>query len=177
MSRVGKAEIQVPKGVSLKVSGNTIEVKGPKGTLTHSVHPTITFEVSESTVNFTRPSNEPSVRALHGTSRAIIANMVKGVSEGFTKSLDIVGVGYRGEVKGKGINFLLGYSHPVYFEAPAGIAVKMEGTNKVVISGADKHQVGHVAALIRSYRQPEPYKGKGVRYTDEQVRRKEVKKS
>jgi len=177
MSRVGKAEISIPKGVSTKVAGRVIEVKGPKGTLQHSIHPQIAFEITESTVSFTRPSNEPAIRALHGTSRAIVANMVKGVSEGFTKTLEIVGVGYRGEQKGNGINFLLGYSHPVEFVPPAGITVKMDGTNKVVISGADKHQVGHVAALIRSYRSPEPYKGKGVRYSDEVVRRKEVKKS
>jgi large subunit ribosomal protein L6 len=177
MSRIGKSEIKIPSGVTLKIEGQNIEVKGPKGTLSHSVHKKIAFEVNDNILTFTCSSEEPAVRALHGTSRAVVANLVKGVTEGFSKTLEIVGVGYRGEPKGKGVNFLLGFSHPVLVEPPEGISLKMEGTNKCTISGIDKQKVGQIAAEIRAFRPPEPYKGKGVRYIDEYIRRKEVKKS
>ena len=177
MSRVGKAEIKIPSGVKVNIQGQAISVEGPKGKLSHTVHREIQFKLEGDVLTFQRPSDQPEHRSLHGTSRAITANMVHGVSEGFTKELDIIGVGYRGEQKGKGVNFLLGYSHPIYFEPPEGITLKMEGATKAVVSGASKQQVGEVAAKIRGFRSPEPYKGKGVRYSNEHVRRKEVKKS
>jgi large subunit ribosomal protein L6 len=177
MSRVGKAIIEVPSAVKLSINGQTIAVEGPKGKLSHEVHPSIGFQLEEGVLNFTRSDDQKESRSLHGTNRAIVANMIQGVSEGWTKELEIIGVGYRAEAKGKDVNFLLGYSHPILLTPPEGIEVKVEGNNKVVVSGADKEKVGQVAANIRAYRKPEPYKGKGVRYANEYVRRKEVKKS
>ena len=177
MSRVGKAEIKIPSTVKLNVSGQSITVEGPKGKLTHAVHPEISFKLEGDVLTFSRPSDQKDHRSLHGTNRALVANMIKGVVDGFTKELEIIGVGYRGEQKGKGVNFLLGYSHPIYFEPPEGVTLKMDGNTKAVVSGIDKQKVGQTAAEIRGFRRPEPYKGKGVRYTGEYVRRKEVKKS
>ncbi len=177
MSRVGKAEIKIPSGVKVSVAGQKINVDGPKGKLSHEVNSKISFSMDKDVLTFSRSSDVKEERALHGTSRAIVANMIKGVSEGFTKTLEIIGVGYRGEQKGKGINFLLGYSHSIFLEPPEGITIKMDGNTKTIVSGTDKQKVGQVAAIIRGYRKPEPYKGKGVRYLGEAVRRKEVKKS
>ncbi|MBF0433103.1 MAG: 50S ribosomal protein L6 [Fibrobacteria bacterium] len=177
MSRIGKAIIQIPDSVKVSFQGQTVSVEGPKGKLSHCVDDQISFKLEDKILSFQCTSTNKKAQAFYGTSRAIVANLVKGVSEGFTKNLEIVGVGYRGEQKGKSINFLLGYSHPILFDPPKGIELKMDGNNKVSVSGADKCLVGQVAANIRDFRPPEPYKGKGVRYADEYVRRKEVKKA
>ena len=149
-----------------------MSVKGPKGTLTHTVAAPITVVVEDGTVQVSRPNDERESRSLHGLTRSLIANMIQGVSEGYTKQLEIVGTGYRVQAKGANLEFALGYSHPVPFNAPDGITLSVEGNNKVTVSGIDKQQVGQVAAKIRSLRLPDPYKGKGVRYAGEQIRRK-----
>lgn len=177
MSRVGKNPVAIPEKVKATLSGKTLTVEGPKGTLSREVHPSISVELGEEGLVFGRPSDLGAIKALHGTQRALAANMVKGVSVGFKRELEIIGVGYRGEQKGKGITLFLGYSHPVNFEPPASVTVKIEGTNKIVVEGCDKQEVGQVASEIRGFRAPEPYKGKGVKYSDETVRRKAGKKS
>jgi large subunit ribosomal protein L6 len=177
MSRVGKSPIQVPTGVKLNIQGRTIQAEGPKGKLSYTVHERIAVAKDGDVLTFTRPSDSKTDKALHGTSRAQVANLVTGVSKGWTRELEIRGVGYRGEQKGKGLNLVLGFSHPVVFEPPAGITLKMDGNVKIVIEGADRQLVGQVAATIRGFRPPEPYKGKGVRYSDEVVIQKEVKKT
>jgi large subunit ribosomal protein L6 len=181
MSRIGKEEIKIPKSVTVTAKGKTLFVKGPKGELSFDVFDRISFELlkkgDENKLIFKRPSESGPDTAFHGTARALVANMVQGVTEGFKKELEIIGVGFRGEQKKNGVNLLLGYSHPIFFEPPAGITVKMEGNNKIVVSGIDKQQVGQTAAVIRDFRKPEPYKGKGIRYANEYVRRKEVKKA
>ena len=177
MSRVGKAEIKLPAGVKIKLDGRLVQVEGPKGKLSHKLHPRIKMEQQDDVITFVRPTEQPKDKALHGTTRAVVNNLVVGVSNGFTKSLIIKGVGYRGEQKGKSINLLLGYSHPILFTPPDGIDVKMNGNDKIDVSGIDKQAVGQVAAEIRGFRSPEPYKGKGIRYSDEQVIQKEVKKA
>ncbi len=177
MSRIGNAIIKITDKVKVQIQGQKINVEGPKGKLSYEVHPSITFTLEDNVLAFKRASESNQDKALHGTSRAVIANLFHGVTEGFSKTLEINGVGYRGEQKGKGINFLLGYSHPIFFEPPEGIDIKMEGNTKVHISGIEKQKVGQVAANIREFRPPEPYKGKGIKYSDEQIRRKEVKKS
>ena len=177
MSRIGRMPVGIPDKVEVKVDGPLVKVKGPKGELSYKVHEYIGIKQEDKQLSFTRESDQKEHRSLHGTMRANVANMVLGVTEGWTKELEIIGVGYRGEQKGKDINFLLGYSHPIYVKAPPGVEIKMDGNTKVKISGIDKQAVGQVAAQIRSYREPEPYKGKGVRYVGEYVRRKEVKKS
>jgi large subunit ribosomal protein L6 len=173
MSRVGKAIINIPAGVKFNITGQAVHVEGPKGKLDFVVHEKITIERTGEEVSLKRSSDAKTERALHGTSRAVLQNMVTGV----TKGLEIRGVGFRGEQKGKDINLLLGFSHPVIFVPPAGVNVKMEGNVKIIVEGIDKQKVGQVAATIRGYRPPEPYKGKGVRYFGEVVRQKEVKKS
>ncbi len=177
MSRIGKQPVEIPDKVKVTAKGKTLQVEGPKGKLSFDVFERISFKQDEKQIVFERPTDSKSDRAFHGTVRSIVASMVQGVSVGFVKNLEIVGVGYRGEQKGKSINLNLGYSHPILYTPPAGIEVKMDGNNKISISGADKQVVGQVAAIIRGFREPEPYKGKGVRYTNEYVRRKEVKKS
>ena len=172
MSRIGRLPISVPAGVEVSVDGSVVQVKGPKGELTHTVPAPITVVVEDGTVQVSRPNDERESRALHGLTRTLISNMVQGVSEGFSKQLEIVGTGYRVQAKGANLEFALGYSHPVPFEAPDGITLSVEGANKVTVSGIDKQQVGQVAAKIRSLRLPDPYKGKGVRYAGEQIRRK-----
>jgi len=162
----------VPAGVEVSVDGSAVSVKGPKGTLTHTVAAPITVVVEDGTVQVSRPNDERESRSLHGLTRSLIANMIQGVSEGYTKQLEIVGTGYRVQAKGANLEFALGYSHPVPFNAPDGITLSVEGNNKVTVSGIDKQQVGQVAAKIRSLRLPDPYKGKGVRYAGEQIRRK-----
>jgi large subunit ribosomal protein L6 len=177
MSRVGKALIKLPAGVKLIVNGQTVTVEGPKGKLVFVMHEGISLENQENVITVNRPSDAKTDRALHGTSRAVINNMVTGVTKGFQKELEIRGVGYRGEQKGKAVSLLLGYSHPILFTPPAGVNVKMDGNVKVIVDGIDRQAVGQVAATIRGFKPPEPYKGKGVRYVGEVVVQKEVKKS
>lgn len=177
MSRVGKSPVKVPAGVKIAISGNTVSVEGPKGKLSYTFHERVTIKKEDDTIVLERASDAKTDKALHGTSRAILNNMVTGVSKGFTKELEIRGVGYRGEQKGKTVSLLLGYSHPILYTPPAGITVKMDGNVKVIVEGVDRQVVGQEAATIRGYKPPEPYKGKGVRYVNEVVVQKEVKKS
>ena len=173
MSRIGRKEIALPKGVEVRQDGNAVVVKGPKGSLSTSLVPGIGVKVENNVVAFTRADDEKKTRAFHGLVRALVANNVRGVSEGFKKELDIVGVGYRAEVKGKEVVFQLGYSHPVRFPIPSGIDIAVDGkTGHITITGIDKQKVGQTAAEIRSLREPDPYKGKGIKYTDEVIRRK-----
>lgn len=185
MSRIGKKPIVVPSGVEVTINGNVVTVKGPKGTLTKEFNSMLKIEqvkgeenhkdVSEIVIE--RPNDLPEVRALHGTSRSLLHNMVVGVSEGFKKTLNLVGVGYRAAVKGKGLELSLGYSHPIIIDEIPGITFTVEKNTTIHIEGAEKELVGQVAANIRAKRAPEPYKGKGVKYSDEHVRRKEGKKA
>lgn len=177
MSRVGKSPVKLPSGVKINVNGQSVLVEGPKGKLSFNLSERVTLEKEGEVVNLKRASDSKTDKALHGTSRAIINNMVTGVTKGFTKELEIRGVGYRGEQKGKSVSLLLGYSHPIVFDPPAGVSVKMDGNVKVVVEGIDRQAVGQVAATIRGFKPPEPYKGKGVRYLGEVVVQKEVKKS
>jgi large subunit ribosomal protein L6 len=173
MSRIGKKEIPLPSGVEVKQNGDAITVKGPKGTLSTALVPGIDVKVENNVVQFTRGNDEGRTRAFHGLMRALVANNVKGVSEGFKRELDIIGVGYRAEVKGKEVVFALGYSHPVRFPIPDGIDIVVEAkTGHITITGIDKQKVGQTAAEIRSLREPDPYKGKGIKYSDEVIRRK-----
>ncbi|HNY32182.1 MAG TPA: 50S ribosomal protein L6 [Fibrobacteria bacterium] len=177
MSRVGKNPVGLPDKVKATLNGRSLKVEGPKGALSREIHPLIDVKIEGNHIVFTRPDDLGPTKALHGTQRALAANMVKGVSAGFKKELEIIGVGYRVEQKGTGITMFLGYSHPVNFTPPKTITVKVEGTNKIIVEGADKQEVGQVASVIRGYRAPEPYKGKGVKYSDETIRRKAGKKS
>jgi len=172
MSRIGKLPIPVPAGVEVKIDGQNIEVKGPKGTLAHVVPAPITIVLEDSTITVTRPDDERLSRSLHGLTRTLIANNIHGVTQGFSKGLEIVGTGYRVTAKGNDLEFALGYSHPITVAPPAGISFVVEGNTKVTVNGIDKQAVGEVAANIRKLRKPEPYKGKGVRYAGEVVRRK-----
>ena len=177
MSRVGKKPIIVLEGVTVTISeGNNITVKGPKGTLTKKLNETIVIKKVENEITLERPNDLPFTRAIHGTTRALIANMIIGVTEGYVKNLELVGVGYRAQAKGKGLTLALGFSHPVEITPMEGITFTLEGNTKITVSGIEKELVGQVAADIRANRPPEPYKGKGVRYSDEVVRRKEGKK-
>lgn len=172
MSRIGKRPISIPKGVEVRLDNQTIHVKGSKGALSLDVHPEMVVEVAEGEITVSRPSEAPRHKALHGLTRSLVSNMVEGVSSGFTKQLEIVGVGYRAEKRGEGIVLHLGYSHTIEYPAPAGIDLQVPVQTQVVVTGADKQLVGQVAAEIRGFRPPEPYKGKGVRYAGEQIRRK-----
>ena len=172
MSRIGKLPIPVPSGVEVVKSDDGVRVKGPKGTLSARLPAQIAMEVSDGEIVFTRPDESKQSRSLHGLSRALCANLVTGVTEGFKKALEIQGVGYRASVSGKTLNLLLGFSHPVDMPIPEGLSVTVENGVNLVIEGIDKQLVGQFAADIRSKRPPEPYKGKGVRYANEQVRRK-----
>jgi large subunit ribosomal protein L6 len=173
MSRIGKKEISLPKGVEVRQDGNAVLVKGPKGSLSTALVPGISMSIESNVVKFERKSNEGKARAFHGLMRALVANNVKGVSEGFKKELDIVGVGYRAEVKGKEVVFQLGYSHPILFAIPEGIEVVVDAkTGHITVTGIDRQKVGQTAAEIRGLRQPDPYKGKGIKYTNEVIRRK-----
>jgi len=172
MSRIGKMPVEVPKGVDIALKDGTFSAKGPKGNLSLDIHPEIEVEVDGSTVTVKRPSDQPRHRALHGLVRALIANSVTGVSEGFSKTLEIVGVGYRADPEGKGIKIQVGYSHPINYPAPEGVTLECPNQTTIVVSGADKQKVGQAAAEIRAFRPPEPYKGKGIRYQGEHVRRK-----
>ena len=177
MSRIGKKPIVVPAGVTVTVDGHKVTVKGPKGTLTKEFNKNLTIALEDGHVVVTRPNDSIEMRALHGTTRALIHNMVVGVSEGFKKVLNLVGVGYRAAVKGKGLELALGYSHPVIIDEVANITFSVEKNTTIIVEGIEKDVVGQVAAIIRSKRAPEPYKGKGVKYADEVIRRKEGKKS
>ena len=172
MSRIGKLPIPVPAGVEVKIDGQVVDVKGPKGSLSHTVPAPITVSVEEGTIVVARPDDERNSRSLHGLTRTLIANNIVGVTQGFTKGLEIVGTGYRVTQKGAALEFALGYSHPITVEPPAGISFSVDGNTKVMVHGISKQAVGEVAANIRKLRKPEPYKGKGVRYEGERVRRK-----
>ncbi|MBE1874290.1 50S ribosomal protein L6 [Myceligenerans pegani] len=172
MSRIGKLPVPVPAGVDVTISGALVTVKGPKGTLDHTVAAPITVALDDGAITVSRPNDERLSKSLHGLTRTLLANMITGVTDGYEKKMEIVGTGYRVLAKGSNLEFALGFSHPVVVEAPEGITFKVEGANKFSVSGIDKQQVGEVAANIRKIRKPEPYKGKGVRYADEHVRRK-----
>ena len=172
MSRVGKAPIPIPDGVQVDVDGSHVTVKGPKGTLERTFHDRVTITVEDGVAKVERPDDSRESKALHGLSRALLANMVTGVAEGYRKELQIIGVGYRAALKGNSLELQLGFSHPVSYTAPPGVDFEVPEPTKVIVSGIDKEKVGQVAADIRKLRPPEPYKGKGVRYVDEYVRRK-----
>ena len=172
MSRIGRMPIDIPAGVTVTVDGQDVTVKGPKGELSLTVASPIEAKVEENQVIVTRPDDERSSRSLHGLTRTLINNNIIGVTQGYEKKLEVVGTGYRVNAKGQGIEFALGYSHPITVEPPQGIILSVEGNDKVIVSGIDKQAVGEVAANIRKLRKPEPYKGKGVRYEGERVRRK-----
>ncbi len=175
MSRVGLKTLEIPDGVEIKQDNNTITVKGPKGELTRTFHPDITVKIEDNVLSVERPSDHKEHRALHGTTRSLIGSMVEGVSKGFEKSLEIIGVGYRAQKQGEKVVINAGYSHPVEVEHRDGIEIEVPSNTKLTIKGIDKELVGAVAAKIRAIRPPEPYKGKGIRYENERVRRKEGK--
>lgn len=172
MSRIGKLPVTVPAGVTVKVEGNKVSVKGPKGELSRTIHPEMSVKLEGTTLSVARPSDETAHKALHGLSRTLLANMVEGCAKGYTKQLEITGVGYKAEPKPFGLQLALGFSHQVQYKAPAGIKLSAPQPTQVVIEGADKEKVGQVAAEIRALRPPEPYKGKGIKYAGEVVRRK-----
>lgn len=173
MSRIGRSPIPVPEGVEVNIAGQSVTVKGPKGELCREFNPQMTITLQEGRLSVARSSEEGPVRALHGLTRALLANMVEGVSTGFRKSLEIVGVGYRAQVQGDDLILQVGHSHPVRYVSPEGITLVVEQGNRIIhVDGADKELVGEVAAKIRAVRKPEPYKGKGIRYVGERVRRK-----
>ena len=172
MSRIGKNPIAIPSGVDVKIDGQDVTVKGPKGELSVTVSEPISVAVEEQQILVTRPNDERRNRALHGLSRSLINNLVVGVTEGYTRKLEIFGVGYRVAAKGRDLEFALGYSHPVPIEAPEGITFAVESPTKFSVTGIDKQQVGQISANIRRLRRPDPYKGKGIRFEGEQIRRK-----
>ena len=176
MSRIGKLPITVPSGVDVKISDtNEITVKGKNGTLTRQLHPDMIVKMDAGVITVERPSEQKMHKALHGLTRTLVNNMVIGVTEGFTKELEINGVGYRAQLQGKTLVLSLGYSHPVEYTAEEGITIEVPAPNKIIVKGANKEVVGATAAKIREYRQPEPYKGKGIKYVTEYIRRKEGK--
>jgi large subunit ribosomal protein L6 len=175
MSRIGKKPIEIPTGVTITMNGDVVTVKGPKGELTRSFNPDIEIKVEENVINLSRPSESKEHRSIHGTTRSLLANMVEGVSKGFEKSLELIGVGYRAQKQGKKLVLSVGYSHPVEFEPEEGVEVEVPSNTKVIVKGINKERVGALAANIRQVRPPEPYKGKGIRYEGEVVRRKEGK--
>jgi len=172
MSRIGKQPVTVPSGVEVSVDGTRVAVKGPKGQLEQAFHPDMRITLEDGTIRVERPSDERDHRSLHGLTRSLIANMVEGVTNGYEKRLEIVGVGYRAQMKGQDLELALGFSHPVPVEAPQGIEFEVPAPTRIVVRGIDKQQVGEVAANIRKIRKPEPYKGKGIRYEGEYVRKK-----
>ena len=172
MSRIGKMPIPLPKGVEVRIDGNTVSVKGPKGELSRVILPEITIQQEDGQLLVGRPSDQQRHRAMHGLTRTLVDNMVRGVSDGFSKTLEMQGVGYRAQMQGKDLQLAIGFSHPVNVPPPNGIEFEVEGTSRIVVKGINKEQVGQVAADIRKIRPPEPYKGKGIRYLGEYVRRK-----
>ena len=177
MSRIGKLPVPVPSGVEVTLDDRVVTVKGPKGTLTHTVAAPITVaKDDDGAIAVTRPNDERLSKSLHGLTRTLIANMVTGVTQGYERKLELVGVGYRAAVQGKSLNHTLGFSHPVNFPVPEGISIETPSQTEIVVKGTDRHKVGQVAAVIRGYRPPEPYKGKGVRYSGEKIVMKEGKK-
>jgi large subunit ribosomal protein L6 len=175
MSRIAKAPLELPSGVEIKVSGAEVSVKGPKGNLVQVLHPNVSLEQEDNSITV-KPANDSSI-PMAGTFRSLVNNMVVGVSDGFEKKLTLVGVGYRAQMQGDKLNLALGYSHPIEYAAPEGITIEAPTQTEVVVKGCDKQRVGQVASEIRAFRPPEPYKGKGVRYADERVVRKEAKKA
>ena len=175
MSRIGKKPIEIPAGVDVQIDGTLITVKGPKGTLSRNVHPNMIVEKDGNTITVSRPNDDKMNRSLHGLTRTLINNMVVGTNESYKKELEVNGVGYRCEVKGNVLTLKIGYSHDVVMTAPEGVTIEVPNPNKVVVSGPDKQIVGQFAANIREKRPPEPYKGKGIKYVDEYIRRKEGK--
>jgi large subunit ribosomal protein L6 len=172
VSRIGRLPVQIPAGVNVTINGRQVTVAGPKGELSLQVAEPIEVKQDDGVITVTRPSDEGKVRALHGLSRSLVANMVTGVTEGYRKTLEIVGVGYRVQARGAGVEFSLGFSHPVMVTPPDGVTLRVETPTRLVVEGIDKQQVGEVAANIRKLRKPDPYKGKGLRYSGEQIRRK-----
>lgn len=176
MSRIANSPVVIPSGVEIALSGNAVNVKGPKGAASYDVHSTVDVKQDEGQLKFSARNNSKSSNAMAGTMRSVVNNIVTGVSQGFEKKLQLIGVGYRAQMQGKILNLTLGFSHPVNYEIPEGITVETPSQTEIIVKGIDKQKVGQVAADIRAYRPPEPYKGKGVRYTDEHVVRKEAKK-
>ena len=172
MSRIGRKPVPVPKNVTATVDGQTVKVKGPKGELERRFHPSMAIALDDGNIVVQRPSDEANHKALHGLTRTLVANMVDGVTKGFAKQLEIVGVGYKAEARPYGLQLALGFSHPVEYRAPKGIKLTAPQPTQIIIEGADKELVGQVAAELRSLRPPEPYKGKGIKYQGEQIRRK-----
>jgi large subunit ribosomal protein L6 len=172
MSRIGKHPVSIPNGVTVTVEGNTVKVKGPKGELTRTLHPDMQVSTENGSVTVLRPSEEANHKALHGLSRTLVANMIEGVTKGYSKQLDIVGVGYKAEARPYGLQLALGFSHPIEYRAPQGIKLTAPAPTQIIIEGPNKEVVGQVAAELRSLRPPEPYKGKGIKYAGEQIRRK-----
>jgi len=175
MSRIAKAPLQLPSGVEIKFAGGQVNVKGPKGALEVQLHPSVSLEQDDK--NFVVKPESPAAIPMAGTFRSLIGNMVVGVTEGFTKKLTLVGVGYRAQVQGEKLTLALGFSHPIEYKAPKGVTIEAPSQTEIIVSGCDKQRVGQGASEIRAFRPPEPYKGKGVRYSDERVRRKEAKKA
>ena len=172
MSRIGKNPIDIPSGVEVKINGHIVEVKGPKGVLQTEIDPAITVAVEDNQVVVTRPNDNKDIRALHGLYRTLIANNIEGVVNGYEKQMEIIGTGYRAQKQGKKLNLNLGHSHPIELEDPEGVEVEVPSNTQIIVRGIDKQKVGAYAAYIRSFRSPEPYKGKGIRYVGEYVRRK-----
>ena len=176
MSRIANKPVEMPAGVDLKIDGQTISAKGPKGELSITVHDSVTFEQADNALNFKAANDEKASVAMTGTMRSLVNNIVTGVSQGFEKRLNLVGVGYRAQAKGKTLNLSLGFSHPIDYAVPEGITIETPSQTEIVVTGCDKQVVGQVCAEIRAFRPPEPYKGKGVKYADEHIVRKEAKK-
>jgi large subunit ribosomal protein L6 len=172
LSRIGRKPILIPQGVQVSIDGNTVKVKGPKGELTQEVHPEMKLSLDGTVVKVERPSDEKKHRSLHGLTRTLLSNMVEGVTKGFTKALDINGVGYRAAKQGQNLLLTMGYSHPVEIKPLAGIEFEVPANNKIIVKGTDKQAVGQMAAQVRAVREPEPYKGKGIKYDTEVIRRK-----
>ena len=172
MSRIGKKPIEITKGVTITRNGNVVKVKGPKGELETQFHSKMSIDIKDNEIVITRPDDSKENKALHGLTRALLQNMVSGVVTPYTRTLDIVGVGYKAELKGKNLLLNIGYSHPIYFMPPDGVTLQTPAPTQIIITGIDKQMVGLVAAKIRSIRKPEPYKGKGIKYSDEQIQRK-----
>jgi len=175
MSRIGRKPIEIPNGVDVKIDGNVITVKGPKGQLTQTVHPDMIVKIEDKNIIVQRPDDERQHRALHGLTRTLIANMVEGVTKGYEKTLEIVGIGYRASKQGKKLVLTIGYSHPVEIEEPAGITIEVPEQTKIIVKGIDKQQVGNFAAKIKSVREPDAYHGKGIKYANEVLKLKEGK--